>query len=150
MTAACWRNRPRAPPAKKPDARVSPLGNAGAALLGTVGPVPADRRAELEAMGVPPQGPVGLSGLELALDDRLRGTARRQLMAGEPGAGLGRAASRAGGAHEHLPRAAADPVAALGAQYGGIVADAPARGRSWRSPASGSKAFSPRGPPSRW
>ncbi len=107
------------------DARVSPLGNAATALLGSVGPVPAERRAELEAMGVPSQGPVGLSGLELALDARLRGTPGGQLMAGDrvlasvaphPAPALRTSIS---------PTLQQTTVAALGAQYGGVVAMRP-------------------------
>ncbi|HUH80735.1 MAG TPA: penicillin-binding transpeptidase domain-containing protein [Solirubrobacteraceae bacterium] len=106
-------------------ARVSPLGAAAAAVLGTVGALPADRRAELEAMGVPAQGPVGLSGLERALDDRLRGTPGGELLAGD----------RVLASAEPRPapplRTSVSPVlqqatvAALGAQYGGIVAMRP-------------------------
>ena len=107
------------------DARVSPLGNAATALLGSGGPVPAERRAELEAMGVPPQGPVGLSGVELALDQRLRGTPGGQLMAGS------RVLASAAPHPAPALRTSISPtlqqtaVAALGAQYGGIVAMRP-------------------------
>jgi peptidoglycan glycosyltransferase len=101
--------------------RVSPIGEAAAAVLGTVGPVPAARRAELEAMGVPTQGPVGLSGLELAFDARLRGSPGGQLLAGsrvlasvEPHA--------AAPVHTSIsPALQQATVAALGAQYGGVV-----------------------------
>ena len=107
------------------DDRVSPLGNSATALLGGVGPVPAARQAEMEAMGVPSQGPVGLSGLELALDERLRGAPGGQLMAGDrvlasvapqPAAALRTSIS---------PSLQQATVAALGAQYGGIVAMRP-------------------------
>ncbi len=107
------------------EARVSPLGNAGTALLGSVGPVPAERRAEMEALGVPAQGPVGLSGIELALDERLRGTPGGQLMAG------GRVLASVAPHPAPALRTSISPtlqqatVAALGAQYGGIVAMRP-------------------------
>ena len=52
----------------------SPLGAAADAVVGSVGPAPPSRRQALEEQGVPAQATVGLSGLELALDDRLRGT----------------------------------------------------------------------------
>jgi hypothetical protein len=47
--------------------------------LGVPGP---ERREELRVGGVPARGPVGLSGLERALDDRLRGRPGGQLRAG--------------------------------------------------------------------
>ena len=50
---------------------------------GAVGPVPAARRQALEAQGVPPDAIVGVSGLERALDDRLRGTPGGELLAGQ-------------------------------------------------------------------
>ncbi len=84
----------------------------------------------LEAQGVPPKATVGLSGLELALDDRLRGTPGRRA---------------AGGAARLLAYAAPHPapavrttvspalqraaVTALGGQLGGIVAMQPSTGQ---------------------
>jgi len=109
--------------------RNSPLGDVADAVLGAVGPVPAARRQTLEAQGVPAQAIVGLSGLELALDARLRGTAGGELLAG---------ASPLAFAVPHaappvrttiapaLQRAA---VSALGGQLGGIVAMQPATGQ---------------------
>ena len=52
------------------------------AVLGSIGPVPRPAGAELEAQGVPAQGPVGLEGVELALDARLRGSPGGELLAG--------------------------------------------------------------------
>jgi penicillin-binding protein A len=71
-----------APVPSQEGTRNSPLGNLADAVLGTVGPVPASRRQELEEQGVPPEATVGLSGLELALDDRLRGIPGGELLAG--------------------------------------------------------------------
>jgi peptidoglycan glycosyltransferase len=108
--------------------RNSPLGDVADAVLGTVGPVPASRRGELEAEGVPADASVGLSGLELALDDRLRGTAGGELLAGRrllayaaphPAPAVRTTVSPA------LQRAA---VSALGGQLGGVVAMQPATG----------------------
>ena len=111
----CWRatarvlaESPAGAAGEEADARVSPLGNAATALLGTVGPVPADRRAELEAMGVPPQGPVGAQRPRARARRPPAGNAGGRAAGGRPRAGLGRAASGARAAHEHLPRAAAD------------------------------------------
>ncbi|MGA2452343.1 MAG: penicillin-binding transpeptidase domain-containing protein [Solirubrobacteraceae bacterium] len=108
--------------------RNSPLGVVADAVLGTVGPVPAARRQALEEQGVPAQAIVGLSGLELALDDRLRGTPGGELLAGarplayakpHPAPPLRTTISPS------LQRAA---VTALGGQLGGIVALKPSTG----------------------
>jgi penicillin-binding protein A len=116
--------------------RSSPLGEVARAVLGTVGPIPAARRSSLEAQGVPADATVGLTGLELALDDRLRGTPGGELLAESPRpAGTGRvlasAVSRAAPAFRtsvspSIQRAA---VVALGGQLGGIVAMEPSSGR---------------------
>lgn len=63
--------------------RESPLGSAAATVVGEVGPVPHERADELEAQGVPAQAIVGTSGLELALDGRLRGKPGGELLAGD-------------------------------------------------------------------
>jgi hypothetical protein len=108
--------------------RSSPLGEVANAVLGTVGPVPASRRQALEAEGVPADALVGLTGLERALDDRLRGTPGGELLAGErvlaaitprPAPPLRSSVS------PQLQRAA---VAALGGQLGGIVVERPSTG----------------------
>jgi peptidoglycan glycosyltransferase len=108
--------------------RNSPLGSVADAVIGTVGPVPAARRQALEQQGVPAQAIVGLSGLELEFDERLRGTPGGELLAGtrelayakpHPAPPLRTTVS------PKLQRAA---VTALGGQYGGIVALAPATG----------------------
>ena len=62
--------------------RNSPLGDVANAVVGAIGPIPAARRQQLEEQGVPPEASVGVSGLELALDDRLRGTPGGELLAG--------------------------------------------------------------------
>jgi peptidoglycan glycosyltransferase len=109
--------------------RTSPLGEAGAAVLGTVGPMSTSRRHALGAEGVPADALVGVSGLELALDDRLRGTPGGELLAGTRV--IASAAPRAAPAvrtsiSPSLQRATA---AALGGQYGGIVAIVPSSGQ---------------------
>jgi peptidoglycan glycosyltransferase len=109
--------------------RSSPLGEAANAAIGTVGAIPASRRQALEAQGVPAQAVVGLSGMELALDDSLRGTPGGELLAGSRV--LASAVSRPAPAvrtsiSPALQRAA---VAALGGQYGGVVAMSPATGQ---------------------
>jgi penicillin-binding protein A len=116
--------------------RSSPLGDVANAVVGEVGPVPAARRAALEAQGVPPAATVGVSGLELALDERLRGTAGGELLAVRGGAHptartLASAAPRAATAvrtsiSPDVQRAA---VTALGGQLGGVVVMAPSSGQ---------------------
>ncbi len=68
-------------PASAAGQRSSPLGAAADAAAGEVGPVPADSRQSLEAQGVPGDAIVGVSGLELAEDERLRGTPGGELLA---------------------------------------------------------------------
>ena len=105
--------------------RSSPLGAAASAIVGEVGPIPSSRRVALEEMGVPTDAVVGTSGLELALDDRLRGTPGGELLAGtrllasaepHPAAAVHTSVSPA------VQRAA---VEALGSRLGGVVALAP-------------------------
>jgi len=121
------------PPGNAPEqaaetTRTSPLGDIANAVLGTIGPAPASRRQALEAQGVPAQTAVGLSGLELTLDDRLRGTAGGELLAGRRL--LAYAEPRAAPpvrttVSPTLQRAA---VTALGGQYGGVIAMRPTSG----------------------
>jgi penicillin-binding protein A len=116
--------------------RSSPLGEVASAVLGTVGPIPAARRQSLEAQGAPAEATVGLTGLELALDDRLRGTPGGQLLAESPqAAGAGRVLASAGPRPAPAFRTSVSPsiqraaVIALGGQLGGIVAMDPSSGR---------------------
>jgi peptidoglycan glycosyltransferase len=113
--------------------RNSPLGVIAEAVVGTVGPVPAGqasigRRHELEEQGVPSEASVGLSGLELAYDARLRGTPGGELLAGDRL--LAYAAPHAAPplrttVSPAIQRAA---VSALGGQLGGIIAMKPSTG----------------------
>lgn len=115
-------------PATAAGTRNSPLGAAASGVIGEVGPVPSARVSELEALGVPAEAIVGTSGLELALDDQLRGTPGGQLLAGErvlasvspkPSPAVHTTISPT------LQRVAAE---ALGGQLGGVVAMDPANG----------------------
>jgi penicillin-binding protein A len=109
--------------------RSSPLGSAAESLVGTVGPAPASRRQELEAEGVPADASVGLSGLELAFDNRLRGMAGGRLLAG------GRVLAAALPVPGPTIRTTISPtvqraaVTALAGQYGGIVVLRPSSGQ---------------------
>lgn len=108
-----------------------PLGEAGRAVLGRVGPVPASRRAELEAEGVPAHALVGISGLELALDRQLRGTPGGELLAGTRV--LASAGARAGTPAQTtvspaIQRTASTALAGAGA-LGGVVVLDPSNGQ---------------------
>jgi hypothetical protein len=110
------------------DDRSSPIGSIASSISGSLGPAPADRRADLDALGVPSDAQVGVSGLERIFDVRLLGRPGGELLAG------GRIVSHA------EPRAAAPvrttistsvqeaAVTALGGRLGGIVALDPRSG----------------------
>ncbi|HEY3959007.1 MAG TPA: penicillin-binding transpeptidase domain-containing protein [Solirubrobacteraceae bacterium] len=109
--------------------RASPLGDAASAVLGDVGPVPTSQRLTLEAEGAPADAIVGVSGMEQALDDRLRGRAGGELSAGRRL--LASAAPVAAPAvHSTIsPAVQRAAVSALGGQLGGIVAMQPSTGQ---------------------
>ncbi len=114
--------------AESPGTRASALGTAADSVIGEVGTAPAAERAQLEAEGVPGDAMVGVSGLELAFDARLRGHPGGRLLAG--GRVLAQAPARPGQAvrtsiSAPLQRTA---VAALGGQLGGVVAIEPRSG----------------------
>jgi penicillin-binding protein A len=135
-------------PATAAGTRSSPLGAAASAVVGEVGPIPESSLFTLEAQGVPADAIVGVSGLELAEDERLRGTPGGELVAERsegtslPAAGEGTAV--AGGSRvladvsaraSNAVRTTISPalqgaaVSALGGQYGGVVALEPASGQ---------------------
>lgn len=110
------------------ETRDSPLGNVAGGVIGSIGPIPASRLQALEAQGVPSDASVGVSGLERALDDRLRGQPGGALLAGrrllayiapQPAAAVRTSVS------PEVQRAA---VEALGGQLGGVVALDPSSG----------------------
>jgi Penicillin binding protein transpeptidase domain/Penicillin-binding Protein dimerisation domain len=116
--------------------RASPLGALAAAALGEVGPLPQARAAQLEAQGIPAHAIVGVSGAEEALDASLRGRPGGELLAGSatsgaPGRVLAITAARAAPAVRSTisPPVQRAAVAALGGQYGGIVAMKPGTGQ---------------------
>jgi hypothetical protein len=116
-------------PATSAGPRSSPLGESASAVIGEVGPIPASRRPALEALGVPSDAIVGTSGLERALDSRLRGMPGGELLAG--GRVLATASPRAAAAvHTTVsPAVQRAAVSALGGQLGGVVAMAPGTGQ---------------------
>jgi peptidoglycan glycosyltransferase len=109
--------------------RNSPLGASAGAVIGEVGPIPTARRPALEAQGVPSDAIVGSTGLERALDARLRGTPGGELLAGQRV--LATAESHAASAVRTTvsPAVQRAAVTALGGQLGGIVAMAPSSGQ---------------------
>jgi penicillin-binding protein A len=109
--------------------RSSPLGDAANAVIGSVGSMPAARRHALEAQGLPPAAIVGLSGLELAFDERLRGIPGGELLAGQRL--LAYASPHAARAVRTTvsPALQSAAVSALGGQLGGIVAMQPSTGQ---------------------
>jgi hypothetical protein len=105
--------------------RDSPLGTVAEAVLGKIGPVPSARRLELERAGVPGSAIVGVSGLELALDDRLRGTPGGALLAGRRVIAYARAKPASPLRTTVSPAVQKAAVTALGGQLGGVVAMQP-------------------------
>jgi peptidoglycan glycosyltransferase len=105
--------------------RNSPLGAVADAVLGTIGPIPAARRQTLESEGVPGDALVGVSGLELALDDRLRGSPGGALLAGSRVLAYARPRPAAPVRTTVSPSLQRAAVAALGGQLGGVVAMRP-------------------------
>jgi peptidoglycan glycosyltransferase len=143
-------------PASAAGQRSSPLGAAADAVAGEVGPIPAGSREALEAQGVPGNAIVGVSGQELAEDERLRGTPGGELLAvrspssqfptpdtagqspsaptsaAESGERvLASVAPHAGSAVRTTisPALQSAAVSALGGQYGGVIALEPASGQ---------------------
>jgi peptidoglycan glycosyltransferase len=109
--------------------RTSPVGESAGAVIGEVGPIPSSQRVALEAQGVPSDAIVGTSGLEQALDSRLRGKPGGELLAGHRV--LASTTPRAARAvrtsvSPEVQRAA---VSALGSQLGGVVALQPSTGQ---------------------
>ncbi len=114
--------------------RTSPLGAVAEAVVGTVGPLPSSasdyaRRMALEEQGVPPEASVGLSGLELAYDTRLRGKAGGELLAGSRLLAYGAPRAAPPLRTTVSPALQRTAVTALGSQLGGIIAMQPSTGQ---------------------
>jgi len=115
-------------PLAEGEARLSELGALASEIAGRVGPAPPDRAAELERRGVPPDAPVGLTGLEREFDAELAGRPGGELRAGDRV--LASVASRRGSA----VRTTIDPdvqraaVTALAGRYGGVAVIRPTDG----------------------
>jgi cell division protein FtsI/penicillin-binding protein 2 len=116
-------------PASGAGQRSSPLGEAASAAVGMLGPVPSALRPALEDQGVPAQAIVGVSGIERALDDRLRGTPGGQLLAGKRVLAAATPLAPPAVRTTVSPSVQRAAVGALGGQLGGIVAMQPATGQ---------------------
>jgi cell division protein FtsI/penicillin-binding protein 2 len=108
-------------------ARSSPLGTAASAVAGTVGSPKGKAKEALVSRGFPAGTLTGLSGLELAFDDRLAGHPGGQLLAVKQGSGGPRALASTEpkpGMPVHTtinPDLQQAAVTALGATYGGVA-----------------------------
>lgn len=108
--------------------RASAIADVAGQVVGRLDAIPPERAQELEALGVPPDAKVGVSGLERIFDARLGGVPSGVLKAGATV--LGRGSGRPG----RDVRTTIDPVlervttAALGGRYGGVVALNPRTG----------------------
>lgn len=105
--------------------RNSPLGAVADAVLGEVGPVPSARRQALTEEGVPDDALVGLTGLELAFDERLRGVPGGELLAGSRVLAYAQPKPAPPLRTTVSPAVQQAAVTALGNQLGGIVAMQP-------------------------
>ncbi len=109
--------------------RASPLGAAASAVIGDVGPVPAPQLQALEAEGTPASAIVGVSGVEQALDDRLRGSPGGELLAGQRALASATPVAAPAVRSTVFPAVQRAAVSALGGKLGGIVAMQPSTGQ---------------------
>src|SRR4051794_29926777 len=119
--------RDKTPLARGAD-RSSPLGPVATSVVGSLGPIPADRRADLTALGVPSDALVGSSGLERVFDVRLIGRPGGELRAGSRP--IARAAPMAAPPVRTTVSTAVQSAAVevLGTRLGGIVVMDPSSG----------------------
>jgi peptidoglycan glycosyltransferase len=116
-------------PATAAGQRSSPLGEAAGGVLGDIGPAPAAQRQALEAEGAPASAIVGVSGVEEALDDRLRGIPGGELLAGQRTLASATPVAAPAVRSTVSPSVQRAAVSALGGQLGGIVAMQPSTGQ---------------------
>jgi len=108
--------------------RTSALGATAAAIVGALGPIPADRTERAERLGYPADAQVGITGLERAFDEQLSGVPGGQLRAGARL--LAERAPREGAAVRTTiaPAVQEAAVTALAGRLGGVVAVRPRTG----------------------
>jgi len=99
-----------------------------ASIAGALGPIPAERARELRAEGVPADAQVGLTGLERALDDEVRGRPGGELRAGRRPLAVSVPQPADPVRSTIVPRVQRAAVAALGGRLGGVVALDPRTG----------------------
>jgi penicillin-binding protein A len=116
-------------PATSAGQRSSPLGEAAAGVLGDIGPAPSSQRQALEAEGAPASAIVGVSGVEEALDARLRGVPGGELLAGQRPLASATPVAAPAVRSTVSPAVQRAAVSALGGQLGGIVAMQPSTGQ---------------------
>ena len=108
--------------------RVSEAADVSASILGALGPIPPDRLEELRARGVPEDAQIGASGLERALDDRVRGTPGGVLLAGETELARTEPVRAEAVRSTIVPEVQRAAVTALAGRLGGVVAMHPRTG----------------------
>jgi len=110
-------------------ARTSPIPGIASAIVGVLGPIPADEAATYAAEGYPPDAKVGLDGLERVFQAQLAGTPGGTLLAGR------RILASVPAQPGHTVTTTIDPaveqaaINALGGSYGGIAAMDPRTGQ---------------------
>jgi penicillin-binding protein A len=108
--------------------RLSGIGPAAAAIVGALGPIPADQAQRDEQLGYPADAQVGITGLERAFDERLAGTPGGELRAGVRLLAYTPARKAEAVRTTIAPSVQQAAVAALGGRLGGIVAIRPRTG----------------------
>jgi cell division protein FtsI/penicillin-binding protein 2 len=108
--------------------RSSPDPELAGSIRGELGPIPAERAAELRAEGVPSDAQVGVTGLERALDDELRGKPGGTLLAGRRALATAAAREAPRVRSSIVPRVQRAAVQALAGRLGGAVAMDPRTG----------------------
>jgi cell division protein FtsI/penicillin-binding protein 2 len=99
-----------------------------ASIRGDLGPIPAERAEELRADGVPADARVGLTGLERALDDELRGRPGGELLAGARPLAAAEPVRAEAVRSTIVPSVQRAAVSALAGRIGGAIAMDPRTG----------------------
>jgi peptidoglycan glycosyltransferase len=108
--------------------RSSPLGATAQAIVGALGPIPADAKARDAELGYPDGAQVGISGLERAFDERLAGTPGGELRAGARLLAERAPRKTAAVRTTIAPKVQEAAVTALAGRLGGVVAIRPKTG----------------------
>ena len=109
-------------------ARTSSVPAISSEVVGQIGPIPAERALEINALGIPPDALVGISGLELIFQPQLAGLPSGTLSAGN------RVIARSAGSPGEKVRTTIVPsveqaaISAMTGRQGGVVAINPRNG----------------------